>query len=211
MASARIIAIEGLDGAGKSTLAGALARGLTDEGLGVRVLREPGAVEVSERIRALLGDPTLEIGARAEALLYAAARAQLVEQLLRPLLSTVDVVVLDRFVLSSLAYQGVGRGLGIEPVRTLNAFATGGLAPDLTLLLAIPPARARARLRARGHAPDRLELEDERFFTTIGDAYEQLARAEPATVRLIDAEQGAAAVLAEALGAARALSPGRRH
>src|SRR5207245_5893674 len=103
----------------------------------VAVLREPGGVETSERVRELVKDPGLTVGARAEALLYAAARAQLVEELLVPLLKGGSWVVLDRFVDSSLAYQGAGRELGIERIRTLNEFATGGLTPDRTLLLTL--------------------------------------------------------------------------
>ena len=111
------------------------------------VLREPGGVEVSERIRALLADPALTIDPRAEALLYAAARAQLVAEELRPLLEAGETVLLDRFVDSSLAYQGAGRGLGVEEVRALNEFGTGGLRPDRTLLLRIDPAVGLARIR----------------------------------------------------------------
>ena len=138
--AAALITIEGLDGAGKSTLAQGLSRELGARGIEVELLREPGGVEASERIRELVQDPGLEVLPRAEALLYAAARAQLVEELLRPLLERGVVVLLDRFVDSSLAYQGGARGLGVERVAEINAFATGGLAPDLTLLLRIDPA-----------------------------------------------------------------------
>src|SRR5688500_5355155 len=117
-----LVTIEGIDGAGKSTLAAALA-----ERLGATLLREPGGVELSERIRALVKDPALTVGPRAEALLYAAARAQLVDERLRPLLDAGETVLLDRFVDSSLAYQGAARGLGIEAIRDVNAFGTGGL------------------------------------------------------------------------------------
>ena len=124
------------------------------------MLREPGGVEVSERIRALVKDPALAIDPRAEALLYAAARAQLVAERLRPLLARGRWVLLDRFVDSSLAYQGAGRGLGVEAIRALNAFATGGLAPDRTLLLRIDPAAGLARVGGRGEDADRLEREE---------------------------------------------------
>src|SRR5579875_3863547 len=129
-APGRLITIEGLDGSGKSTLARALAAALAERGVPVTVLREPGGVEVSERIRELLADPALEIEPRAEALLYAAARAQLVGQRLEPLLAAGRWVLLDRFVDSSLAYQGAGRQLGIEQVRAVNRFATGGREPE---------------------------------------------------------------------------------
>src|SRR5918997_5028867 len=136
-----LITVEGLDGAGKTTLIAGLAAALDS----AVVLREPGGVEVAERIRALLADPSLEIDARAEALLYAAARAQLVAERIRPLLAEGRTVLLDRFVDSSLAYQGAGRGLGIDAVRAINEFGLGGLRPDRTLLLRIDPAAARAR------------------------------------------------------------------
>jgi len=138
MGTGRLVTIEGLDGAGKSTLARSLVEELTARGHPAELIREPGGVEVSERIRALLVDPALPVTARAEALLYAAARAQLVEQLLEPRLAAGAVLVLDRFVDSSLAYQGAGRGLGVEQIALLNRFATGPLQADRTLLLELP-------------------------------------------------------------------------
>ena len=136
-----LITIEGIDGAGKSTLAAALAREIP----GAVLLREPGGVGLSERLREVVKDPALTVGPRAEALIYAAARAQLVEEAVRPALERGETVLLDRFVDSSLAYQGAGRGLGVDAVRAINDFATGGLRPDRTLLLRIDPAVGRAR------------------------------------------------------------------
>jgi dTMP kinase len=182
-----LITIEGLDGAGKTTHAAGLAAVLEQRGLPVRVLREPGGVEVSERIRALVADPELAVSPRAEALLYAAARAQLVDELLAPLLAEGVWVVLDRFVDSSLAYQGAGRGLGIEAVAAINDFATGGLRPDRTVLLDVDPAVGRARQGARGEAPDRLEREGDEFFAVVAAAYRELAAAEPERIRVVDA------------------------
>jgi len=196
-----LITIEGLDGAGKSTLAAELSRELAARGRAVELLREPGGVQVSERIRDLLKDPSLEIAARAEALLYAAARAQLVQERIAPALARGATVLLDRFVDSSLAYQGVARGLGVEQVRAINLFATGMLVPDRTLLLRISPEAARARQQQRALAPDRLEREAESFFASIAAAYEELARAEPERIRVIDAEQPPELVLAQALAA----------
>lgn len=204
MARGTLITIEGLDGAGKSTLADALQRELAAPVAGerpVQLLREPGGVEVSERIRALVKDPALDVLARTEALLYAAARAQLVEQLLSPLLRDGAIVLLDRFVDSSLAYQGAGRALGVEQVRAINAFATGGLTPDRTLLLRISPADGRARQHQRALGPDRMERESEGFFAAIAAAYEQLAEAEPERIRAIDARQPPELVLRDALAA----------
>jgi dTMP kinase len=202
-----LITIEGLDGAGKTTLAQALARELTArEASGaherpVELLREPGGVPLSERIRELVQDPALTVGARAEALLYAAARAQLVQERLLPLLEEGALVLLDRFVDSSLAYQGAGRALGVEQIRAVNLLATGGLQPDRTLLLRLSPAVGRARLRTRALAPDRLELEGEEFFARIAAAYADLARAEPARFALLDAALSPDLVLRDALAA----------
>ncbi len=201
MARGRLITIEGLDGAGKSTLAEALARELAARGARVELLREPGGVETSERIRELVKDPALAVSARTEALLYAAARAQLVEERLQPLLEQGAVVLLDRFVDSSLAYQGAGRSLGIDAVRAINRFATGPIAPDRTLLLRISPAAGRARQHGRAEEPDRLELEGEDFFTAIAGAYDELARQEPERIRVIDAALAPQQVLQEALTA----------
>lgn len=206
VARGRLITIEGLDGAGKSTLAAGLLRELRARTQspaasppGVELLREPGGVALGERLRELLKDPALRVGAHAEALLYAAARAQLVQELLRPLLEQGTSVILDRFVDSSLAYQGAGRGLGIEQVRAINLFATAGLTPDRTLLLRVSPRTGRERQRERASAPDRLEREGEAFFAAIAQAYEELARAEPQRVRTLDAEQPPREVLRQAL------------
>jgi dTMP kinase len=195
----RLITIEGIDGAGKTTLAAALKDSLQRRGLDVRLLREPGGVEVSERVRELVKDPAVRIGARAEALLYAAARAQLVEEAVRPLLDSGAWVLLDRFVDSSLAYQGAGRDLGIEQIRAINRFATGDLDPDRTLLLQIDPVLARARSRARLEGLDRLEGESEDFFSRIDRAYRELADADPARIRVIDAGAPPESVLDSAL------------
>jgi dTMP kinase len=197
----RLITIEGLDGAGKTTLAEGLAETLRAGGREVALLREPGGVELSERIRALVKDPALRVDARAEALLYAAARAQLVAERVEPALAAATWVLLDRFVDSSLAYQGAGRGLGVEAVREVNAFGTGGLAPDRTLLLRVDGSTRAARQDVRGEAPDRLEREDDGFFAAIGAAYDELAAAEPSRFRVLDASGAPEAVLAAAVAA----------
>jgi dTMP kinase len=189
MARGRLITIEGLDGAGKTTLASGLAEALQRRGIDARMLREPGGVVVAEWVRELVKDPLLRVGARAEALLYAAARAQLVEEALEPLLAGGSWVLLDRFVDSSLAYQGGGRGLGIAPVRAINEFGTGDLRPDRTLLLLLDPAVGRSRSRARAEPVDRLEREDDQFFARIASAYELLAAEDPQRIRTLDASQ----------------------
>jgi len=196
----RLITIEGLDGAGKSTLAAGLAEALAAR-RPVELLREPGGVELSERLRTLVKDPALRIDARAEALLYAAARAQLVAERVRPLLESGTWVVLDRYVDSSLAYQGAARGLGLDDVAAVNRFGTGGLEPDRTLLLRADAATRTARQTSRGEGRDRLEREDGAFFATAEAAYERLAAAEPGRVRVLDAGGDPADVLAGALAA----------
>ena len=191
-----LITIEGIDGAGKSTLAAALA-----ERLGATLLREPGGVELSERIRDLVKDPALTVDPRAEALLYAAARAQLVAERVRPLLDAGETVLLDRFVDSSLAYQGAARGLGVDEVLAINDFGTGGLAPDATLLLRIDPETGRSRQGTRGEEQDRLEREPDTFFARIAAAYDELAAREPERITVLDASLPPERVLADALSA----------
>jgi dTMP kinase len=191
----RLITVEGIDGAGKTTLVEALAGAWAQ----LVVLREPGGVELSERIRDLVKDPALEVHPRTEALLYAAARAQLVAEKVRPLLEAGTWVLLDRFVDSSLAYQGGGRGLGIEQIRELNLFATEGLKPDRTLLLRIDPLTGLRRAGGRDGDADRLEREQRSFFAAVADAYDALAAAEPERFAVIDAAQEPLAVLADCL------------
>jgi dTMP kinase len=192
-----LITIEGIDGAGKSTLAAGLAAALPDAVL----LREPGGVALAERVRELVKDPALRVGARAEALLFAAARAQVVEEAVRPVLEAGRTVLLDRFVDSSLAYQGAGRGLGVDAVRAINDFGTGGLVADRTLLLRVEPAVARARLGGRGEVVDRLEAEGDDFFDAIAAAYDAFAAADPARWVVLDATLAPDVLLAAALDA----------
>ena len=197
--SGRLITVEGLDGAGKTTLVAGVTRELAARGRELLVLREPGGVELSERIRELVKDPELSVDPRAEALLYAAARAQLVAEQLVPLLDAGRWVLLDRFVDSSLAYQGAGRALGIEEIRALNLFATGGLTPDRTLLLRIDPAVGRARIA--GRETDRLERAGAAFFDAVARAYDELAAAEPQRFAVIEADRPPEQVVADALAA----------
>jgi dTMP kinase len=203
----KLITIEGIDGAGKSTLAQALAKALSERGIQLELLREPGGVVLSEGIRALVKDPTLTVSPPAEALLYAAARAELVHERVVPLLRAGTWVLLDRFVDSSLAYQGAGRKLGVDQVRAVNLLATAGLTPDRTLLLRVAPGTGRARQGTRDPEPDRLEREEEPFFERIATAYDDLASAEPGRIRSIDAEQSPSAVLELALAEIADLLP----
>jgi dTMP kinase len=198
---ARLITIEGIDGAGKTTLAAALAAALAARGIDAVALREPGGVALAERIRELVKDPGLEIAGRAEALLYAASRAQLVAERVAPELAAGRWVVLDRYVDSSLAYQGAGRGLGVQAVRAINEFATAGLRADRTLLLAIEPATGRSRRGDRGEDADRLEREPDDFFAAVAAAYARLAAADPSRICTLDATLSPAELATAALEA----------
>lgn len=193
----RLITVEGIDGAGKTTLAEALSGALP----GLVVLREPGGVALSEQIRELVHDPALHVEPRAEALLYAAARAQLVGEQLLPLLAAGRDVLLDRFVDSSLAYQGAGRELGVDDIAALNRFATGGLRADLTLYLRVAPEVGAAR-RDGG---DRLEQAGDAFFVRVAGAYDALAAAEPERIVVLDGAAPPERVLADALAALKRL------
>jgi dTMP kinase len=138
---------------------------------------------VGERVRDLLKDPAVELTPEAEALLFAAARAELVARVIRPALDSGTVVVSDRFLDSSLAYQGAARGLGVDEVQAINRFATGGLTPDLTILLWLEPAQA----AARAGESDRFEEEGAELQAQVAAAYEELAAAEPGRWRRVDA------------------------
>jgi dTMP kinase len=199
MTRGRLITIEGIDGAGKTTLAAGLLDALTTGGIDIRPLREPGGVPASERIREVVIDPELHVTARAEALLYAAARAQLVEAAIEPQLAAGRWLLLDRYIDSSLAYQGGGRELGIDAVRAINEFAIRTALPDRTLLLMIDPRLGRRRSLARPETPDRLEREHDEFFERTVAAYLELAAQEPDRIRILDASDPPHQVLAAAL------------
>jgi len=164
-------------------------------------------VELAERLRDLVKDPSLEVNARAEALIYAAARAQLVSELVLPLLEEGRFVVLDRYIDSSLAYQGAGRGLGIEAVAQINEFASGGLTADRTLYLRVDAATRAARIGERGETADRLELAGDDFFALAAAAYDELAVAEPERIRVLDGAAPPDAVLEAAIDALSGLLP----
>jgi dTMP kinase len=183
----RFITLEGGEGAGKSTQVKALAEALRDRGIDVLVTREPGGSEGAEKIRELLlAGPEERWGARAEALLFAAARADHVEKTIAPALEAGRWVVSDRFVDSSLAYQGGAGGLGIEAVREINAFGIGQCFPDRTLVLALPEGGARARARDNEES-DRIGGRPEGYHQKVDLAFRLLAAEEPDRVRLVDA------------------------
>lgn len=179
------VSFEGIDGAGKSTQAQLLAEALGSDAL---LVREPGGTDAGERLRELLKDPALELSPRAELLLFCAARAELVEQLIRPALSAGRDVVCDRFMDSTVAYQGVARGLGIETVQRLNDVAVAGCVPDRTVLLTLEVSGAAERGAARGgFGADRFEREGDGFQATIAEAFATLAAAEPDRFVILDA------------------------
>jgi dTMP kinase len=178
------LVVEGMDGAGKSTQIGRLAGWLTEAGFPPVVTREPGATPIGERIRGILLDPaSAAMDPRTEALLYAADRAQHAAEVIRPALAAGRVVVSDRYVDSSLAYQGLARGLGVERILDLSMWATGDLLPDLVFLLDVAPDLA----RGRGAATDRIEGEPAVFHRRVADAYWALARTYPERFAVVDA------------------------
>ncbi len=197
------ISLEGIDGSGKTSQAARLAEALGAETL---LIREPGGTEAGERVRELLKDPSLRIDPLAELLLFCAARAELVAEVIGPAREAGRDVVCDRFSDSSVAYQGVARGLGAERVTELCDLATGGLWPDLTVFLRIHPELAAERIAAQGRAADRFEGEGLDLQKRVAEGYEELAQRHPERIRAVDAsgspERVHQAVLAE-LRAAR--------
>lgn len=171
----KFIVFEGPDGSGKTTVIRNVKEKLTELGYQVHDFREPGGTAISEKIRSIILDnENSEMDARCECLLYAASRAQLINERIRPLLEGGDLVICDRFVLSSLLYQGLGRGLGVKEVENINYFATGGLRADLTLFLNIDYKTALERKKENFKA-DRLENEDLSFHKKVFDGYLALA------------------------------------
>ncbi|MDQ0680018.1 dTMP kinase [Arthrobacter pascens] len=174
------IAFEGGDGAGKSTQAGLLAEALESRGLKVLRTREPGGTPIGEKLRSLVLDHGHgHIDAHTEALIFAASRAAHAGQVIRPALARGEIVLTDRYIDSSVAYQGAGRDLGTDAVRSLNEWATAGLLPDLTVLLDVDPADGRRRRTAGDAAEDRLESEADEFHTRIRGAFLELAASRP--------------------------------
>jgi dTMP kinase len=195
MTAGLFIAIEGPEGAGKTTLAEALAGRLANLGREVVRVREPGGTPVAEAARAAFLDPALEATPLAEVFLLLAARADLVARVIRPALARGAVVLCDRYDLSTEAYQIAGRRLDADGVRAANRLATGGLRPDVTLVLDVPAGVGRARQMADGKVPDRLEQADAAFHARVASAFQAAAGS---GIVHVDATQPAAAVEREA-------------
>ena len=173
------VSLEGPDGVGKTTQAALLAERLRAAGLEVVHCREPGGTELGERVRAVLLDPQVTMGDRAEALLFAAARAEITQEVIAPALERGAWVVCDRFIDSSLVYQGIARGLGIEPILDVSLFATGGVLPARTLVL--------HGVDRRDDEPDRMEAAGAEFHARVAEGFLELAALEPERIRLVDA------------------------
>ncbi|UUL76347.1 dTMP kinase [Pseudarthrobacter sp. Fe7] len=182
------IAFEGGDGAGKSTQAARLAAALESRGYTVLHTREPGGTPVGEKLRSLVLDHgNGDIDAHTEALIFAASRAAHASQVIRPALGRGEIVLTDRYIDSSVAYQGAGRNLGQDAVRSLNEWATSGLQPHLTVLLDVDPGMGRRRRTAGQAAEDRLESEADEFHTRIRGAFLDLAASRPESYLVLPA------------------------
>ncbi|HVE80073.1 MAG TPA: dTMP kinase [Gemmatimonadaceae bacterium] len=205
-ARGRLVVLEGAEGAGKTTLARRLAAHVDAAGVPHLAVREPGGTAVGNEVRRIvLDEPHGDVTPRAEALLFMASRAQLVEREIRPAIAAGKLVLADRFFLSTYAYQIHGRGLEPDLVREANRLATGGLVPDLTVLLRVPTAVGMTRIGARGPA-DRIEQADPGFHTRVAEAFDQFAtpawqRAHPecGPITVVDAAPGPDAVFAAVL------------
>ena len=197
------VTFEGLDGSGKSTQVGLLRAHLEARGHEVVVTREPGGTPLGERVRELLREGRDGMSPWAETALFAAARAEVVERVIRPALARGAHVVCDRFVDSSLAYQGIARGLGVEPVLELNLHATGGLLPDRTFLLLAGVDESARRVGAGG---DRIEREGDEFRARVDGAYRELAQRFPDRIVAVDATGKPHKIAERILGELRQLS-----
>ena len=189
MSAGFLLSFEGSEGCGKSTQIALLRAWLEAAGRSFVVLREPGGTELGESIRHLLqhAKEGAAMSPETELLLFAASRAQLVREKIRPLLESGAFVILDRFLDSTTVYQGIARGLPLESVRAINHFAIGGTLPQLTLVLDMDSATAWQRIHQSGRELDRMESQPQSFFEKVRQGYLEVAQAEPARVKIIDA------------------------
>ena len=194
MVAGLFISLEGIDGVGKSTQSDLLEEFLRSAGREVVRTFEPGGTELGQEIGQLLLHRKGDVAPRSEALLYAADRAHHVATKVRPALARGEVVITDRYLDSSVAYQGVGRALRAEDVRSISMFAVEGLLPDLTILLDLEASAAAARRNKTGEAPDRLEREKIEFFEAVRQAYLDMAASEPNRWLVVDARQSVEAM-----------------
>ncbi len=202
------ITVEGIDGCGKSTQARLLAQALEAAGHDVLLLREPGGVAISEKIRGLLLDSANStMSDTCELLLYEAARAQLVHEVIAPALAVGRVVVCDRFYDSTTAYQGYANGGSLEAVARANDLAVGAHHPQLTLVYDIDPVVAATRRACRAEVPDRMEAKGLAYQQRVAEGFRAIAEAEPQRVKLIDAARDIDAVLADTCSAVRTAFP----
>lgn len=198
----KLITFEGVEGSGKSTQARLLADALRAAGRDILTTREPGGTPTGEVIRQLLqhdlaGEPLCDAS---EALLFCASRAQLCRNVLRPALDAGTWIVLDRFTDSTLAYQGYGRGFDVDQLRNINAFATGDVTPDLTILMDVPVEAGLRRILTRGEGKDRIEREPLAFHQKLYDGYRAMARREPDRFVVIDGTQPQPDIATQILG-----------
>ena len=183
-----LITFEGIDGSGKTTQIHMLENEFNKLGVDYKTFREPGGTELSEKIREILLDKeNIELIPIAESLLFAAARAQLTAEQIKPAIAKGEFVICDRFTDSTIAYQGYGRGLDIKKLETINHIATAGLMPDITFILDIAPEVAAKRMRAE--SPDRMESTGMEFFRRIQEGYHHIKDQNPNRCKIIDADQ----------------------
>jgi len=178
----KFITFEGSEGCGKSTQSGMLFSYLLAKGAKVIYLREPGGVKLSEAIRRILLDPKSRISAGAETLLYMAARAQVVQEIIKPALEAKKIVICDRFLDSTIAYQGFGLGIDIKLIKFLGGFATQGIKPDLTILLDLP---VKSGLKHRHNCQDRIEQRSVSYHEKVRRGYLALAKQEPRRIKIV--------------------------